>query len=268
MDYILSVNNGFGLANNTPELSIKVMTKTKELLHDIDCGNYISSLLYYQMYTYPILSSNSVVYPNKPIQDAVVIRYTLKSDVNIDSYLEQNQTQLSAIVTMLSNILRFLSSNDITHTNIHYTNVIMNIHNTYPLLGDFSYSIIRKKYKNADYVPTHYWKCPSYHLFCFLLMYEPTEILRYDIIVEIINDIVNTSFGVLFPIQYVTNISNTLHQYIGQSYQHIINVLITNSYKWDIYSMHVLLYECTPIHNELYNDCKKYIIDQKCSIFK
>ena len=267
MDYIISANNGIGLTyDNTPNYSIKVRRITKELLHEINCGEYVSSLLNYHMYTDPILSSKSLISTHESIPDALVIRSIEKSDVTIKSYLERNETGISVIVTMLSNILRFLSSNHITHTNIHFTNVIMNIHNTHPLLGDFSYSIIHTQYTSVEYIPTQYWKCPSYHLFCFVSGDDPSKQFTYDTAIDLTHDIVDTSLGVSLPIHYVTNVSNMLHKHIGQSYQDIINIIMENCYKWDIYSMHVLLYECT--NDTIHNDCKQYIIDRTCSLFK
>lgn len=271
MDYIISFN---GLDMNTSpkkQLVTRVTPRTSDTLHDIASGKYITSLDNYNRYINPIVSSNNIMTPlylEDAINDSLVIRYNKTSDVNIQKHLTNHPSQIQSMIHLLSNILIFLSSNDITHSNINVSTILMDEYERFPLVTNFSKCIINRKYNSHTYNPSHYWKCPTYHLFCYILNQSPNQLLSKDVIASLTNDIVDTALGVMLPFQYVTCISTILSMFTDKSYGDIRNEILTQCKQWDIYSMHIVVYECSEPNTDIHETCKKYITNRSDLIFK
>lgn len=266
MNYIVSIaKHNIIPQKNSQEYSSVVTKKTHHKLHDIECGEYIRGIINYHIFTSPILSSRDIV-TNRMLSDTlngyIVLTYS-----NIGSiatpYIISNTRE---VIRMFRNLLHFLTSNHITHANINTNTLRMNKYNTHPILIDFSNSIVNNKYVDPSYNPKQHWKSPLYHLFCYTTICNH-DVITEDMVNDIISDISTGSLGMMMPIQYITHIKDQLYPYMNMQRIDVISRLLTLSHQWDIYSLHVLLYECVN-DNEINTTCKQYIMDGLVSLFK
>jgi hypothetical protein len=256
MNYIVSIGK-FNIIPNVPdnnEITI-IKRNVPSILHEIECGDYIRDLINYKNFTSPVLS-----------WDDMPTKYILLTYENVGSdIIQYMNADISTMVLVCKNILNFLRTNHIIHTDINIKTVRMNKYSTHPILINFARAIIHNRYSVPEYIPAHHWKSPLYHLFCYIVN-SKNDKLTHDVASDIISHISATSFGLSLPIQYVTTVEERIRCYINKTRNEIIVELLGKSPDWDIYSMHAMIYEYTE-ECEIHSKCKQYIIDRSTSIF-